>query len=77
VRVPGVLDLLVKLSALDLELLARRLGVAEEHLGVCVEEDGVLDVGVPSSQGSLHHNDLLGLPHVQHGHAWDGQGFRD
>lgn len=29
-----------------LEILARLLGVAEQHVGVFVEEDWVLDVGV-------------------------------
>lgn len=39
-----------ELVALDLELLARVLGVAEEHLGVLVEKDGVFDVGIPGGE---------------------------
>lgn len=49
---------LSKLPDLDLELFARRLGVSEKHLGVIVEEYGVLHVGVPRSKGTLHHNNL-------------------
>mmetsp|Transcript_73624 Transcript_73624/g.221323 ORF Transcript_73624/g.221323 Transcript_73624/m.221323 type:complete len:480 (+) Transcript_73624:138-1577(+) len=53
------------------DLVERLLGVAEQHVGVVLEEDGVLGSRVASAHRTLHHDDLIGLPHLQHGHARD------
>mmetsp|Transcript_52380 Transcript_52380/g.159181 ORF Transcript_52380/g.159181 Transcript_52380/m.159181 type:complete len:266 (-) Transcript_52380:254-1051(-) len=60
-------------DALDLlrELIRLRLRVAEEHLRALLEEHRVLDVRVAARHGPLHEDGLLGLPHLQDGHARD------
>ena len=40
------------------ETVAGLLCVSEQHGGVLVEEDGIVDSGVAYTQRSLHHNNL-------------------
>jgi hypothetical protein len=48
------------------------LGVAVEHARVLLEEQRVLDARIAGALAALRHEDLLGLPHLQHRHAGDG-----
>eukprot|EP00053_Salpingoeca_punica_P012955 m.116409 g.116409 ORF g.116409 m.116409 type:complete len:1093 (-) comp16076_c1_seq1:125-3403(-) len=56
-----------------LEGVADGLCVAEEHVGVGLEEDRVVDVGVACAEGALHDDDLLGVPDGEDGHAGNGR----
>mmetsp|Transcript_21690 Transcript_21690/g.63392 ORF Transcript_21690/g.63392 Transcript_21690/m.63392 type:complete len:536 (+) Transcript_21690:104-1711(+) len=47
------------------------LGVAEEHVGVILNKHWVVRARIARAHGALHHDHILGLPHVQHGHACD------
>mmetsp|Transcript_18195 Transcript_18195/g.41909 ORF Transcript_18195/g.41909 Transcript_18195/m.41909 type:complete len:501 (+) Transcript_18195:54-1556(+) len=53
------------------KLLDGVLGVSEKHVGVVLDEDGVVDPGVSGRQGSLHDDDLLGIPDPEHRHPCD------
>lgn len=55
-----------------LQLVHDGLGVAQQHGVVLLEEERVLDVSLAGAHGALDHDALLGLPHLQHGHACDG-----
>ena len=48
----------VVLFELGEEAVAGLLGVAEQHGGVLVEENGVVHGGVANTQRPLHYNDL-------------------
>ena len=65
----------VRLPSLFLEFrpqgIAGVLGVAEKHIGVGLEEDGVVDAGVARGHGALHDHHVLGVPHLEHRHARD------
>ena len=47
------------------------LGIAEEHRGLIEVEELVLNAGEASRHTALHHNDLLGILHVEDRHAVD------
>mmetsp|Transcript_27536 Transcript_27536/g.90285 ORF Transcript_27536/g.90285 Transcript_27536/m.90285 type:complete len:538 (-) Transcript_27536:344-1957(-) len=50
------------------------LGVAEEHVGVFIVEDGVVAARVADrAHGALEHADIASLPHANNGHAGDGR----
>jgi len=64
--------LLVVLGAdLGQECVAGLLGIAQQHAGVLLEEDGVVHRRVAHAQRTLHHNHLLREPDAQDGHAGD------
>src|SRR6266508_5687109 len=54
------------------ELLDRVLGVAEQHHGLRVQEEWVLDSGEAGVHAALQHDDLSRLVDVQDRHAVDG-----
>src|SRR6058998_1420877 len=54
------------------ELLDRVFGVAEEHHGLRVQEQRVLDSGEAGVHAALEDDDLLRLIDVQDRHAVDG-----
>lgn len=45
---------------LNKESIAGLLGVSEQHVGVGLEEDGVVDSSIANTQGTLHHDYLYG-----------------
>ena len=47
-------------------------GVAEEHVGVVAEEQGVLYAGVAGGHGAFEYDDVVGVPDGEYGHAGDG-----
>src|SRR5688572_8983113 len=51
-----------------LHALAR---VPEQHAAVLPEEQWVLHTGVARRHGALEHDDVLGLPDLEHRHAGD------
>src|SRR3954447_2604812 len=53
------------------ELLDRRLCVAEQHYGLRIEEEGVLDPREARVHAALQHDNLLRLVDVQDGHPVD------
>src|SRR5699024_9059271 len=48
--------------------------VAEQHVAVVAEEQGVLHSGVAGGHGAFEHDDVAGFPHVQHRHSRDRAG---
>src|SRR6185437_1419185 len=53
------------------ELLDRVLRVAEQHHGLGVEEERILDTREPGAHAPLEHDDGLRVVHVQDRHAVD------
>mmetsp|Transcript_5320 Transcript_5320/g.11174 ORF Transcript_5320/g.11174 Transcript_5320/m.11174 type:complete len:286 (-) Transcript_5320:1899-2756(-) len=45
------------------------LGISEKHVGIVLDKDGIIDSGISGGQGTLHHDNLLRVPHPQHGHS--------
>lgn len=50
--------LVLVLADLGLQGVARLLGVAEQHRGVGLVEDGVVNSCVSHAEGAFHHNHL-------------------
>ena len=51
--------------------VAGLLGVTQQHGRVRLVKDGIVYGGITDTQRSLHHDDLLGQPYFQNGHASD------
>ena len=54
------------------DVLDGLLGITKVHVGVLVEEERVLDIGVTGLHGTLDDDGALGLPDTNDGHAGDG-----
>jgi len=46
------------LLALRQQSIAGLLGIAKQHVGVLLEEDGVIDCRITNTERSLHHDNL-------------------
>mmetsp|Transcript_5897 Transcript_5897/g.8395 ORF Transcript_5897/g.8395 Transcript_5897/m.8395 type:complete len:267 (-) Transcript_5897:6-806(-) len=69
------LDLLQSFADLGGKRIGSLLGISQEHVGILLVEHRVVQVRIAATHGALHEDDLLGLPHLDDGHAPDGTAF--
>lgn len=74
-RFPRIYEAISLLSVVSLhtssKLLHRYLGISQQHVGVFLEKNRVVDTSVTRRQTPLHHNHLLGIPNTQDRHTSD------
>mmetsp|Transcript_467 Transcript_467/g.1331 ORF Transcript_467/g.1331 Transcript_467/m.1331 type:complete len:493 (-) Transcript_467:1867-3345(-) len=57
------------------ELGAPGLSISQKHLGVLLIEDRVINRGIAGTHGTLHDNNVRGVPDLEHRHASNGRAW--